>query len=228
MFIEARSAKASASTEHAGTACHGKVAFAVMAAHISSHRHYRAGISSQATAAFSAAHALQPCLMVGASASMRHATGRSAHAQSGRLSFGSLLAQQQRQSATRHRFVAGRPAAASAMLGALAGQRTNIPQPWHSPPLLGARIRQQLSSCKEAVASMVCRPRPKSHATVQNVASQIQGGAGMQGRIINIHRRFGAPSSALASAQRLTGRCSRRSVTASLRQRLMGAAELGR
>jgi hypothetical protein len=206
MFIEARSAKASAGTEHAGTTCHGKVAFAVMAAHISSHRHYRAGTSSLATAAFSASHALQPCFMFGASASMRHAIGRSAHAQSGRLSFGSLLTNRQRQSATRHRLVAGRPAAARAMLGALASQRTNIPQPWLAPPLLGARISQQLSSCKEAVASMVCRPRPKSLEAMQNVASQIQGGAGMQGRIINIHRQFGVFSSALASVLSLTGR----------------------
>jgi len=228
MFIEAPNAKASASAEHAGTTCHGKAAFFAMAAHINSHRHYRAGMSSQATATFSATHALKPCFMFGASAARRHAIGRGAHAQSGCLSFGSLLTNQQRQSATRHRFVAGRPAAASARLGALAGQRTNIPQPWHSPPLLGARIRQQHSSCNEAVSAMLCRPRPESLAAVQNVASQIQGGAGMQGRISNIHQRFGVFSSAFASAQRLTRRCSRRPLTASLRQRLMGAAELGR
>lgn len=120
MFIEARNAKASASGEHAGTASHGKAAFSAMAAHISSHRHCRAGTSSQATAAFSATHALQPCLMFGASASMRHAIGRSAHAQSGRLSFGSLLTNLLRQSATRHRQV-GRPS--------FGGQRTEIALP---------------------------------------------------------------------------------------------------
>jgi hypothetical protein len=75
---------------------------------------------------------------------------------------------------------------------------------------------------------MVCRPRPKSLEAMQNVISQVQGGAGMQGRSINIHRRFGVFSSAIASAQRLTRRCSRRPLTASLRHRLMGAAELGR
>ena len=124
MFVEAPNAKASASAEHAGTTCHGKAAFFAMAAHINSHRHYRAGMSSQATATFSATHALKPCFMFGASAARRHAIGRGAHAQSGCLSFGSLLTNQQRQSATRHRFVAGRPAAASARLGALASQRT--------------------------------------------------------------------------------------------------------
>ena len=88
MLIETRSIKASANVEHAGMACHGKAASSVV-------------------------HALKPCLMFGASASMRHANGRNAHAQSGCLSFGSLLTNQQRQSATRHRHVAGRPAAAS-------------------------------------------------------------------------------------------------------------------
>ena len=146
-------------------------------------------------ALFSAAHASRPCLMFGASVAKRHANGRDAHAQSGCLSFGSLLAQQQRQSAARHRQVAGRPAAASNPAGVWV-RSTNEQH--------AARIRQQHASCKEAVSTMVCRPRPKSLETLQNVACQIQGSAGMQGRIINIHRRFGVFSSALASATSLT------------------------
>ena len=57
------------------------------------------------TAAFFAAH-MSPCiLMFSASVSMRHANERNAHAQSGCLSFGSLLTNQLRPSATRHRQV---------------------------------------------------------------------------------------------------------------------------
>src|SRR5690606_31274998 len=133
--------------EHAGTPCHGK-------------------------AAFSATHALKPCSMFGASVAMRHATGRGADAQSGCLSFGSLLTQQQRQNATRHRHVAGRPAAASDLAGARA-RSTNMQH--------AARARWQHASCKAAVSAMVCRPRPKSLAAVQNVAIQIQGSVAMHG-----------------------------------------------
>jgi hypothetical protein len=172
MSIEASSIRASANTAHAGTACHG-------------------------TAAFSAAHALKPCFMFGASVSMRHAIGRGAHAQSGCLSFGSLLASQRRQSATRHRQVAGRPAAASHQSGALATSTNKH----HA-----ARTRWQHASHKVAVSTMVCRTRPKSLETLQNVGRQIQGSAGMQGRIINIHRHSGVFSYALASVTRLTRR----------------------
>jgi hypothetical protein len=173
MFIAvARKAVSSAITAHARTACHGK-------------------------AVFSVAHALKPCLMFGASVSMRHATGRSAHAQSGCLTFGSLLTKQQRQSATRYRHVAGRPTAASDQSGALATSTDRQ----HA-----TRTSRQHASHKEAVSNMVCRPRPKSLGTMQNVASQIQWRAVRQRRIINIHRHSGVFSSALSPAQRLTRR----------------------
>ena len=135
--------------------------------------------------------------MFGASVSMRHAIGRDAQAQSGCLSFGSLLAKQRHQSAPLHRQVAGRPPAASIQPGALATSTNKL----HA-----ARTSRQHASCKLAVLNMVCRRRPKSLETLQNVACQIQGSAGMQGRIINIHRHSGVFSSALSPAPRLTRR----------------------
>lgn len=180
---------ASSITAHARTACHGK-------------------------AVFSAAHASKPCLMFGASVAMRHANRRDAHAQSGCLTFGSLLTDQQRQSATRYRQVAGRPAAASHSSGAQA--RSTKTQ--HAD-----RTRSQHASHEVAVSTMVCRPRPKSLETLQNVGSQIQGSAGMQSRVINIHRHSGVFSSALAPVTRLTRRSSRHQRAAHV-----GAAYLGR
>ena len=58
---------------------------------------------SMFTDAFSVAHTLKLCFMFSASVFSRYAAGRDAHAQSGRLPCGSLLTNQQRQSATRHR-----------------------------------------------------------------------------------------------------------------------------
>jgi hypothetical protein len=89
--------------------------------------------------AFSAAHALKPCLMFGASASMRNASGRHAHAQSGCLPYGSLLTKQQRQSATRHRQVS------RASCGA---RRTEASLPG------SASIRQNLLNSKQGSAAM--------------------------------------------------------------------------
>lgn len=123
--------------------------------------------------------------------------GGQAKSQSGRLSFGSLLTKQLRQSATHHRQVAGRPAAASDQSGAPATS-TNRQH--------AARTRLQHASSKVAVSTMVCRHRPKSLETLQNVGSQIQGSAGMQGRIFNIHWSSGVFSSALSPAPRLTRR----------------------
>ena len=173
MFIAVvRKAGSSAVTAHARTAIHGQAVFSVV-------------------------HALTPCFMFGASISMRHATGRGAHSQSGCLPFGSPLNKQRRQSATRHRQVAGRPSAARHQSGALATS-TNKQH--------AARTSQQHASCKLAVSIMVCRHRPKSLEAMQNVGSQIQGSAGMQGRIINIHRHSGVFSCALSPAPRLTRR----------------------
>jgi len=173
MFIAVvRKAVSSAITAHARTAIHGQ-------------------------AVFSATHALKPCIMFGASVSMRHATGRDAHSQSGRLPCGSLLTNQQRQSATRNRQVAGRPTAASHQSSAQA-MSTNKQH--------AARTSQQHALCNLAVSTMVCHPRPKSFGTVQNVANQIQAGAVMQTPNINIHRHSGVFSSALSPAPRLTRR----------------------
>lgn len=172
MLIATGSIKASANVEHAGMACHGKAASSVV-------------------------HALKPCFIFGASVSMLHATGCSAHAQSGCLSFGSLLTKQQRQSATRHRHIAGRPTAASDQSSSPATS-TNRQH--------AARTSRQHASSKVAVSTMVCRHRPKSFGTVQNVSSQIQGRAKMQGGTINIHRHSGVLSTALSPAQRLTRR----------------------
>jgi hypothetical protein len=173
MFIAVvRKAVSSAITAHARTAIHGQ-------------------------AVFSATHTLKPCFMFGTSVSMRHAIGRGAQSQSGCLTFGSLLTNQQRQSATRHRQVAGRPAAASDQSSA---------QVLSTNKQHAARTSWQHASCKLAVSTMVCRPRPKSLETVQNVGHQIQGSAGMQGQIINIHRHSGVFSSALSPAPRLTRR----------------------
>ena len=125
-----------------------------------------------------------------------------APAQSGCLSCGSLLTSQRRQSATRRRQVAGRPAAASDQ--SCVWQRPTNKQ--HA-----ARTRQQHASSKVAVSSMVCRPRPKSFGSVQNAAtSNSQGSAAMaMPRSIKAAGVVvcSTPSTARTS---LTGRSSRR------------------
>ncbi len=60
----------------------------------------------------------------GVSLASSSATWCTARSQSGCLTYGSLLTNQLRQSAILQSFMAGRPAAASARLGALASQRT--------------------------------------------------------------------------------------------------------
>jgi hypothetical protein len=94
--------------------------------------------------AFSGAQTLKPCLMFGASVSMRHAPGRGAHAQSGRLPFSSLLTDQLRQSATRQRQMGrascGARRTATALPGS-AGIRQNL---WKS--IKGARACKAASS----------------------------------------------------------------------------------
>jgi hypothetical protein len=56
----------------------------------------------------------------------------------------------------------------------------------------------------------------------------MQGSAGMQGRIIDVQGLTGLLPMSVPAFTSLTRRCSRRPLTASLRHRLMGAAELGR
>ncbi len=69
-----------------------------------------------ALAAFFAVHASLRYFRFGALQASSSATWRSAKPQSGCLPRGSLLTNQLRQSATRHRLVAGRPTAASAVV----------------------------------------------------------------------------------------------------------------
>ena len=179
---------ASAITAHAGTACHGK-------------------------AAFFAAHALKPGFMFGASVAMRHADGRIAHAQSGCLSYGSPLTNQQRQSATCQRQVVARPSA---------GNRHHVPR--HLSACLRQVGRASFGARRTEFAS------PCSTRIRQNLwqSKSIHGGAFVQSTSINNHGATVLLLPSVPPLGSLTGRCSRRSITGSLRQRLMGAAELGR
>jgi hypothetical protein len=157
------------------------------------------------------AHALKPCSMFGASVSMRHANGRDVHAQSGCLSASSQPTNQRRQSATYHRQVVACPPA---------GNRH------HAPRHLSACHRQVGRASFGARHTESALPRLPSIR--QNLWKSMQWSLVMQRPNINSHRQFNLPSPALSSINRLTRRCSRRSVTGSLRLRLMGAAELGR
>ena len=98
---------------------------------------------------------------LGVSLASRSSTQRGAKSQSGCLSYGSLLISQQRQSATRHLFVAGRPTAASARLGALASQRTKARSRGIRHRCLALEFGLLVGRCARAVTTMACRPRPK-------------------------------------------------------------------
>lgn len=134
----------------------------------------------QVTAFLSVAQASLRCFGFGASLASSSATWRGAKSQSGCLSCGSPLTNQQRQSATHHRVVAGRPAAASASLGALASQRTTAHSRGIRHRCLALESGKRVGRCEQAVTTMVCRPRPKSFGSVQNAArSNRQGSAAM-------------------------------------------------
>ena len=77
-----------------------------------------------AMAFLSAVHASLRNFRFGVSLASSSVTWRTAMSQSGCLTSGSLLTCQRRQSAILQSFMAGRPTAASAGLGALASQRT--------------------------------------------------------------------------------------------------------
>jgi hypothetical protein len=157
------------------------------------------------------AHALKPCSMFGASVSMRHANGRDVHAQSGCLSASSQPTNQRRQSATCHRQVVACPSA---------GNRH------HAPRHLFACHRQVGRASFGARRTEVAVRRLASIR--QNLWKLMQASAVMQRPNINSHQQAPVSSPVLSSINRLTRRCSRRSVTGSLRQCLVGAAELGR
>jgi hypothetical protein len=165
MFIETRNVTASAIDEHAGTACHSKAAFSVIATHINAHRRSHARTPRHAISAFYAADAMKPCFMFGASVFMRHATGRDAQSQSGCLSCGSLLNSSQRPSATHHRQVVACPTA---------GNHDHVPR--------------HLSAChhQEGRASFGARRTevalPRLASIRQNLWKSIQGSAQCQGQ----------------------------------------------
>jgi len=108
-----------------------------------------------------AAHASVRVFRFGSSLASSSATWRSANSQSGCLSCGSLLTNQRRQSATRHSFVAVRPTAASARLGALASQRTTAHGRGMRHRCHALEPSQLVGRCAQAVTTMACRPRPK-------------------------------------------------------------------
>ena len=155
---------ASAITEHARTACQGKVAFSVF-------------------------HALKPCFMFGASVSMRHAIGRGAHAQSGCLTYGSLLTNRRRQSATRHRQVVACPSA---------GNRDQVLR--H----LSACHRQVGRASYDARRAKISTPR--STSIRQNLWQSIQEGTILQSTSINNHGTALLLRPSVPSLGSLTGR----------------------
>ena len=110
---------------------------------------------------FFATHASLHVLMFGASLANCFATWRTAIAQSGRLSCGSLLTNQLRRSAIRQSFVAGRPAAARVRQCALAGQRTAARSRGFRHRWLALEVGIAKLEGIKAVTINVLRHRPK-------------------------------------------------------------------
>ncbi len=181
----------------------------------------------------SAEHASLRVFRFGALLASISSTWRSAKSQSGCLTYGSLLTSSQRQSATHHRFVAGRPTAASARLGALASQRTTAHSRGIRHRCLALEFGGLVGRCAQAVTTMVCCPRPKSFGSVQNVARSNSQGSAAMAMPRNIKAVgvcvFSTPSPARTS---LTGRSSGHQYLpasiGSLRASHSGAAYLGR
>ncbi len=180
-----------------------------------------------------AAHASVRVFRFGASLASSSATWRSAKSQSGCLSCGSLLTNQRRQSATRHSFVAVRPTAASARLGALASQRTTARSRGVRHRCHALEPSRLVGRCAQAVTTMVCRHRPKSFGSVQNAETTNSQGSEAMAMPRNIKAAevcvFSTPSPALRS---LTGRSSGHQYLpasiGTLRAAHSGAAYLGR
>ena len=128
----------------------------------------------------SAVRASQRIFRFGALLASSSATWRNAKSQSGCLTYGSPLTSQQCQSAIRHSCMAGRPTAASAVLGALASQRTIARSRGIRHHCLAIEVCRLVVRCAQAVTTMVCRPRPKSFGSVQNAATtNSQGSSAM-------------------------------------------------
>jgi len=175
------------------------------------HRGSHARTAPLTSAIFFAAPAPMHHWMFGALAANINAIGRIAKSQSGCLPYGSLLTNSQRKSATRHRQLVACPSAGHGD---------------HAPRHLSACHHQVSRASFGAQRTETALPR--STSIRQNLWKSNQGSVVMQRPSINSTTPVGMFSTALASAASLTGRCSRRSLTASLRHGLMGAAELGR
>ena len=164
---------------------------------------------------------IEHVLMFGASLANCFATWRTAIAQSGRLSCGSLLANQRRRSAIRQSFVAGRPAAARARQCALAGQRTASRSRGFCHRWLALEVGIAKLECIEAVTANVLRHRPKkSHITAlhrplcirQNLWQSRQGEGRPQVPEIKIHGKVYVFSTPSTSRTCLTVRSTRTSM----------------
>ena len=147
--------------------------------------------------------------MFGALVANSNACGRIAKSQSGCLTYGSLLTSQLRQGAIRQSYMASRPAAASAALGALASQRTAARSRGVRHRCLALEFGRFVGRCLQAVTAMVCRPRPKPFGSVQNAATSNSQGSAAMAMPRNIKAAgvavFSTPSTARTS---LTGRSS--------------------
>ena len=165
--------------------------------------------TERAMAFLSVAQASLRSFRFGTSAAASAATWRAAWSQSGCLTYGSLLVNQRCQSAIRLSFMAGRPAAASARLGALASQRTTAHSRGIRHRCLALEFGRFVGRCEQAVTTMACRPRPKSFGSVQNAARSNSQGSAAMAMPRNIKAAevcvFSTPSTARTS---LTGRSS--------------------
>jgi hypothetical protein len=126
------------------------------------------GLSGQGR--FFAVHASKHVLMFGVSLANGFATWRVAISQSGCLPFGSLLANQRRQSAIRHR-TGGLSVLKAASARVVAGKPTHNKHPAvvASPPLAGARSRLPQARINRGRRYQCGSPSPEALASLSNV-----------------------------------------------------------
>jgi hypothetical protein len=126
------------------------------------------GLSGQGR--FFAVHASKHVLMFGVSLANGFATWRVAISQSGCLPFGSLLANQRRQSAIRHR-TGGLSVLKAASARVVAGKPTHNKHPAvvASPPLAGARSRLPWARMNRGRRNQCGSQSPEALASLSNV-----------------------------------------------------------
>ncbi len=167
------------------------------------------------TAFSSAVHASVRVFRFGALIASRSATGRAAQSQSGCLSYGSPLASQPRQSATRHRQLVACPSAGNGD---------------HVPRHLSACHHQAGRASFGAQRRATTLPRPTSIR--QNLWKSNQGSVVMQWPSIKSSAQVGVFSTPAPTRTRLTGRSSGHQYLpasiGTLRAAHSGAAYLGR